>query len=235
MANLLTKIVTSPFHALASLVPGGEEETFNVVAFAAGRPDVPPPEKEKLAKLAVALQKRPQLKLDVQGRYNPETDRAELKSVGVRRALATRLGQDPDTAEDYGPVDFSSPETGQALESMFSERFGADALMALKADQEAALEKADKNNAAAKTTGGTATATEEDPGRLVKDLFARLIEVEPVDDAALVKLADARAQAIVAELTHAGQLTSERIKVKPSAPYDDKGEVSAALSLEAGR
>ena len=235
LVNLLTKIVTSPFHALASLVPGGEEEAFNAVAFAAGRPDVPPPEKEKIAKLAVALQKRPQLKLGVQGRYNPETDRAELKSVGVRRALATRLGQDPDTAEDYGPVDFSSPETGQALESMFSERFGADALMALKADQEATLEKANKNNAAAKTTGGTATAAEEDPGRFAKDLFVRLVEVEPVDDAALVKLADARAQAIVAELTDAGKLPSERIKVKPSAPYDDKDEVSAALSLEAGR
>ena len=235
LVNLLTKIVTSPFHALASLVPGGEEETFNAVAFAAGRPDVPPPEKEKLATLAVALQKRPQLKLGLQGRYNPETDGAELKSAGVRRALATRLGQDPAAAEDYGPVDFSSPETGQTLELMFSERVGADALTTLKTDQEAVLVKAKKDTAAAKPTGDTATAVDEDPGRFAKDLFLRLVEVEPVDDAALVKLADARAQAIVAELTDAGQLPSERIKVKPSAPYDDKGEVSAALSLEAGR
>jgi hypothetical protein len=72
-------------------------------------------------------------------------------------------------------------------------------------------------------------------GGFAKDLFVRLVEVEPVDDAALAKLADARAQAIVAELTDTGQLASERIKVKPSAPYDDKGEVSAALSLEVGR
>ena len=235
LVNLLTKIVTSPFRALASLVPGGGEEAFNAVAFAAGRPDVPPPEKEKLAKLAGALQKRPQIKLGVQGRYNPETDRAELKSVGVRRALATRLGQNPDTVEDYGPVDFSSPETGQALESMFSERFGANTLMALKTDQEAALETAKKDTAAAKPTGGTATAVEEDPGRFAKDLFVSLVEVEPVDDAALVKLADARAQSIVAELTDAGHLPAERIKVKPSATDDNKDAVSAALSLEAGR
>jgi hypothetical protein len=216
-------------------VPGGEEEAFNAVAFAAGRPDVPPPEKEKIAKLAVALQKRPQLKLGVQGRYNPETDRAELKSVGVRRALATRLGQDPDTVEDFGPVDFSSPETRQALESMFSARFGADALMTLKTDQEAVLEKAKKDTAAAKPAGDTATAAEEDPGRFVKDLFARLVEVEAVEETALVKLADARAQAIVAELTDAGQLPSERIEVKPSAPDDNKDMMSATLSLEAGR
>jgi hypothetical protein len=232
--NLLTKIVTSPFRALASLVPGGEEETFNTVAFSAGRLDVPPPEKEKLAKLAGALQKRPQLKLGVQGRYNPEIDRAELKSIGVRRALAIRLGQDPVTAEDYGAVDFSSQETGQAVEAMFSERFGADTLATLKTDQEAALEKTKKDTTSAKPSEDILTAVEEDPGRFTKDLFLRLVEVEPVDDTVLVNLADARAQAIVAELTDAGQLLSERIKVKPSVPDNDKAAVSAALSLEAG-
>jgi hypothetical protein len=232
--NLLTKIVTSPFRALASLVPGGEEETFNTVAFSAGRLDVPPPEKEKLAKLAGALQKRPQLKLGVQGRYNPEIDRAELKSIGVRRALAIRLGQDPVTAEDYGAIDFSSQETGQAVETMFSERFGADTLATLKTDQEAALEKTKKDTTSAKPSEDTLTAVEEDPGRFTKDLFLRLVAVEPVDDTVLVNLADARAQAIVAELTDAGQLPTERIKVKPSAPDNDKDAVSAALSLEAG-
>jgi len=235
LVNLLTKIVTSPFRALAALVPGGGEEGLNSVAFETGRPEVPAPEKEKLAKLAGALQKRPQLKLVVQGRYNRETDRAELKSVGVRRALATRLGRKPDTAEDPGAVDFGSPETGKALEAMFSERFGADALKALKAEQKAALEKAKKDTAAAKTTGGTATAAEEDPGQFAKNLFARLAEVEPVDDAALVKLADARAQAIVAELADAGQLPAERIEVKPSAADDKKDSVSAALNLKAGK
>ena len=233
--NLLTKIVTSPFRALASLVPGGEEEAFNAVAFAAGKTDVPPPEKEKLAKLAGALQKRPQLKLGVEGRYNPEIDRAELKSIGVHRTLAIRLGQDPVTAEDYGAVDFGSQETGQAIEAMFSERFGADTLATLKTDQEAALEQAQKDTAAAKPTKDTMTAAKEVPGRFAKNLFLRLAEAEPVDETALVELADARAQSIVTELTGPGQLPIERIKVKPSAPDDSKDSLSAVLSLEAGR
>jgi hypothetical protein len=55
-----------------------------------------------------------------------------------------------------------------------------------------------------------------------------------LDDTALVKLADARAQAIVAEMTDAGRLAAERIKVKPSAPDEKKDAVSAELSLEAG-
>jgi len=235
LANLLTKIITSPFRALAALVPGGGEDGLDSVAFENGRSEVPPPEKEKLAKLAGALQKRPQLKLIVQGRYNPETDRAELKSAAVRRALAARLGQQTDPAEDPGAVDFSSPETGKALEDMYSERLGGDALEALKAEQEAVFEKARKDAAAAKTTEGTPKTAEEDPGKFAKNLFARLAEAEPVDDAALVKLAEDRAQAIVGELTGAGQIAAERIEVKPPAAEDRKDSVSAALGLEAGR
>jgi hypothetical protein len=175
VVNLITKIVTSPFRAWG---PCRRQRGRLLLAFEAGRPDVPPPEKEKLATLAGALQKRPQLKLSVQGRYNPETDRAELKSAGVRRALAARLGQKLDPAEDPGPVDFSSPESGKALEAMFSERFGADALKALKAEQKAAFEKAKKDAAAAKTSGGT-PASSENPGQHAKNMFGRLAEAEP--------------------------------------------------------
>jgi hypothetical protein len=235
LGNLITKIVTSPFRALGALLPGGGDEAFDAVAFDAGRPDVPPPEKEKLAKLAGALQKRPQLKLSVQGRYNPETDRTELKSAGVRRTLATRLGQKPDPAEEPGPVDFSSPETGKALEAMFAERFGADALKTLKAEEKAAVEKAKKDAAAAKTAGGAPAAVEEDAGKFAKNLFARLAEAEPVDDAALATLADARAQAIVAELNAAGKIPAERIEVQPTAAVDKTDPASAALNLQAGR
>ena len=236
LVNLLTKIVTSPFRALASLLPGGEEEAFNVVAFADGRADLPPPEKEKLAKLAEILQKRPQLRLIVQGRYHPETDRTELKSVRVHRVLAARIGQGPGITEHDTPVDFNNPETGHAIESMFSERFGADTLAALKADHAATLDKAKQESAAAKPDGDGATAIEEAPERFTKDLFKRLVAAEPVDESSLVKLADARAQGILTELTDAGQLSSDRISVTSSAPIDDgKAMASALLSLEAGK
>jgi hypothetical protein len=234
LANLLAKIVTSPFRALAMLLPAGGEKGLDSIAFEAGRSDVSPPEKEKLANLAIALQKRPQLKLVVQGRYNSEIDRAELKSADVRRALANRLGQKLGPNEYPGPVDFSSPETSKALEAMFSDRFGANALEALKAEQEAAFEKAQKDGASVKASAGTGTAVQKDRGQLARELFARLAEAEPVNDAALVKLADARAQSIAADLADAGRIPTERIKVKPSVADDKKDSVSAALSLEAG-
>jgi hypothetical protein len=234
LGNLITKIVTSPFRALGALVPGGGEEAFNTVAFEPGRPDVPPPEKEKLAKLAGALQKRPQLKLSVQGRYHPESDRAELRTAAVRQALAVRLGQKSAPGEEPGPVDFGSPETTKALEVLFAERLGAEALKALKAELRAADEKA-KKEAAAKGKAVSVESAAEDPGQTAKALFDRLAAAEPVDDGALVRLGDARAQAVVAELSGPGQIAAERLEAKPSAALDPKDAISTALSLEAGR
>jgi hypothetical protein len=233
ISNLIAKIVTSPFRALAALLPGGSEETLNAVAFEPGRSDVPPPEKEKLAKLAVALQKRPQLRLVVEGRYNPETDLAELRTASLRRTLATRQGLKPDPGEDPGPVDFGSPETGKALEAIFIERFGLDALKTIKADWKASEDMSKKEAAERKTAAAEPEAKET--RQLAKIIFARLADAEAVGGAELTQLADARAQAIVSELSEGGQIQAERIEVKPSVALEKGGAVTAALNLKAGK
>ena len=56
ITNLLTKIVTAPF-ALGALL-GGSGEEFEAVLFEPGEARLLPPEREKLAKLATALEKR---------------------------------------------------------------------------------------------------------------------------------------------------------------------------------
>ena len=230
--NLLTKIVTSPFRALGALLPGGGEDGFDAVAFEPGRPELTPPEREKLAQLAGALQQRPQLKLSVQGRYTPEADRAELQAIAVRRALAARLGRAPEAADD--PVDYSGPETAKAVEALFVQRLGAEALKALRAEQAAALAKARKEAAAARAAGAAPPPVEDDPGRFTKDLIARIERAEPVDDAALSRLADARAAAVVAEVRDVGMIAPERLLTLPSAAMEKAdGPVTAALSLEA--
>ena len=89
--NLITKAVTSPFRALGSLL-GGESENFDALEFDPGSAELPPPEKEKLLKLAEALKSRPQLKLVIQGRYSPEVDGLEFKERSIRRMVAIRLG-----------------------------------------------------------------------------------------------------------------------------------------------
>jgi uncharacterized protein involved in outer membrane biogenesis len=233
--NLLTKVVTSPFRALGSLLPDGGEEGFNTVAFEAGRPELPPPEREKLALLAGALQKRPQLKLSIQGRYQPEADRTELQAIAVRRALAARLGRAPGTGDDE-PVDFGNPETTKAIEALFTQRLGADALKALKADAAADRAKAKKEAAAVKAAGASPSAVENDPGEFMKSLMTRLERAEPVDDAALARLADERAQAVMAEVRDVGRIAPERLQALPPAAAEKADEpASALLNLEAAR
>jgi hypothetical protein len=131
-------------------------------------------------------------------------------------------------------VDFGSPDTGKALEAMFAERFGSDALKALKDEQKAAEDKA-KKEASAKGAASAAEGAARDPGELAKALFARLAESEPIGEPELTRLAEARAQAIVAELSEAARIPAERIAVLPPAAVDRKDPVSALLNLETGR
>ena len=83
------------------------------------------------------------------------------------------------------------------------------------------------------TTAAPPVSEAEDLGQLAKILFARLVDVEPVDHSELARLADARAQAIVSELTEAGQIPAERVQVKSSAAMDKGGAVTAELTLDA--
>ncbi len=222
--SLITRIATSPFRALGALLPGGGEETLNMVAYEPGNPGIPPPEKEKLAKLGAALQKRPKLKLTVQGRYNPETDLAELRSISLRRNLVIRQGQELEPGMDPGPVDYGNPDTVEALEDMFEEKFGSQALKTIKEELKAAEKKAKKD----KDDGYEI----KDPGHLAKILYSRLVDAEPVGKPELVRLADTRSQAILGELTGPGGFPEERIEIKSSTATTSKGQPTALLDLE---
>lgn len=224
LTNLISKIVTSPFRALGALLPGGGDETLNMVAFEPGKSSVPPPEKEKLITLANALQKRPRLKLTVQGRYNPETDLAELRSQSLRRALALRQGQELKMDEDPGPVDYGNPDVVDALEDIFKEKFSSKELRAIKkeikvSEKEAQKDQEDKEDA-------------KDPGQLGKELFSRLVETESVGVPELKSLADSRAESVVGELVTQGGLPKERIEIKGSDSLPEKDPPTASLNLE---
>lgn len=234
--NLLTKIVTSPFRALAALIPGSGEESFKEVAFEPGRAELPPPQREKLARLADVLKRRPQLKLLIQGGYNPESDGAALRTARLGRDLSARLGEKPAPDADPAPVDYSSPETVKALEAMFSERFGADALRGLKA--ELFSPKGDsrdqgRRGPVAKERRAVRGSEAEDPGQLSKLLFNRLQAVEPVPEAALTQLAEARARAVFAELSQAHGVATERLGIHPPAALES--DPAAELALESMR
>lgn len=130
ITNVLTKIVTAPFRALGALFGGGDEK-LESIAFDAGARRLTPPEREKLVKLAAALNKRPALALTVQGTWN-EADRIALQDLQLRRTLLEKSGYQGDTRGDPGPVALRQPQIQAAIEDLFAERFGKPELAGLK-------------------------------------------------------------------------------------------------------
>ena len=103
--TVLTRIVTAPFRALGSLFGSGAE-TLGDIVFDAGGARVLPTEQEKLRRVAEGLQKRPQLKLQIQGTWHKDVDARALRARAVRADLAAREGTKLAPGEDPGPVAF---------------------------------------------------------------------------------------------------------------------------------
>ncbi|MCU0897529.1 MAG: DUF748 domain-containing protein, partial [Burkholderiales bacterium] len=81
IVNLLTKAVTAPFSLLASLA--GSKEELSYVEFAPGLATLDSADESRMKSLAKALDDRPQLKLDVAGRADPDADREALRKLSI--------------------------------------------------------------------------------------------------------------------------------------------------------
>ncbi|MGQ0620411.1 MAG: DUF748 domain-containing protein [Panacagrimonas sp.] len=114
LVNLLTKAVTSPFSALASLIGGGDELAY--VDFAPGSAELSETETGKLQQLAGALIERPQLRLDVP---LAQAD-AEDGQVIARRKLDERV---PPAAPEVAP-ERAGKDRLAALAALYGELLG---------------------------------------------------------------------------------------------------------------
>lgn len=118
LGNVVGKIVSAPFRALAALL-GESGMDLDSVRFEPGTTALTPPAEENVAQVAKALEARPQLGVTVQGSYDAERDLAALRLQTARRHIAQRAGY-----EGGGPLDFSDPKVLQAAEKLYLERVG---------------------------------------------------------------------------------------------------------------
>ncbi|MGH8523384.1 MAG: DUF748 domain-containing protein, partial [Gammaproteobacteria bacterium] len=195
IVNLITTAVTAPFKALGALLGG--EEGIDAILFRPGIDEIPPPEREKLAKVAEALTKRPMLALTVRGAYDPAADGEALRSMQVRRALAKELEVDLRPGEDPGPVAVDSAETQRALEALSDERDGEDAIEKFEASYEKSQGKKPKRVSAILSLMGRASEDVD----FYEKLFQHLVEKTPLATADLEALAVQRGTAVLKELT----------------------------------
>ncbi|MFC1813947.1 DUF748 domain-containing protein [Thermodesulfobacteriota bacterium] len=131
--NLVSKIATSPFSALASVFGGGEELSF--IEFEYGSIEINDASKEKLDTLITALYERPSLQLDIVGSADPEKDRDTLRyrrlnhllktekrknmvekgieSVSIDQIVVTPEEKDVYIKQAYESADFTKPRNSQ--------------------------------------------------------------------------------------------------------------------------
>lgn len=222
--NLLTRMVSSPFRALASLLGAGEE-TLNEVLFDPGSSSIPPAEQEKLDLLLEGLKKRPELKLIVTGRCYQEADGRVLRTLQVKKSILKASGVEPAPGEDPGPVDFGDAAVREVLKALVVERYGNEEYERIKAEMVSLPENGDDE----------AEEREEvqiDPAVLARGLFEFLVEQEPIGQERLLTLADERARAVAAYMTGDQGLEPERVSVSESV-YIEKGD-SISVTLDLG-
>ena len=242
ITNVLTKIATAPFRALGGLFGGSGEKTENIV-FDAGAPQLTPPEREKVVRLAEALGKRPGLLLAVGG-IHADADRVALQEVQLRRTVLAQSGQRVSEKGDPGPLSTQQPKIREALEALYKERFGASELAALKEGFRGAnpgqLEESMTGKVLSRMTGllrEKKTPSESEVAQLkgadfYSVLFEHLRAKEVVADTRLQALAQSRGEGVVEILKSAGAATERVQLLAPEKGDSSNGEIPLRMSLE---
>jgi hypothetical protein len=231
ITNVLTKIVTAPFRALGALFGGGDDK-FDGIVFVAGSPALSPPEQEKLNAFAAGLQKHPKLGVTLHGTWS-EADRSALQDLELRRQIAGKLGL--STEGDPGLLTPDQPKVKEALEALYSSKFGNGGLAAMREG----YGKANPGKIETPTSGRIMSlftgligskkdlSATEVAGLKGADfhviLYKKLVAAEVVTDAALQQLAQARGNLILSGLQKA-QAPMDRIKLDAVAKADADGK-----------
>jgi uncharacterized protein involved in outer membrane biogenesis len=233
IVGMIGKIITAPFRALGSLLGGSGDEDLDSIAFEPGSARLPPPQLETLQKIGQALQQRPQLRLIVSGRYAPEHDGAALRAAHVRRELAAALDIRLDAEEDPPRPAVDQAKTQRELEKLLEARAGKGAADAFQASfEQHAGRPAEPVNPALALFGKASPDAD-----YYQALYARLVELHPLEDSELQALAQQRAAAIVQVLLKDTGLNEARIaagKIESTSEVSKDGDIVSKLLLEAG-
>ena len=202
LANIITNIVTSPFRLLASLVGSGDEE-LGAINFLPGRADVAPPERETLASLAGALQQRPQLLLKINGVAAQAEDTEALREQFLERRVEEALvagGSAPVAgAAPADNADVAAPTRTSVLEDFYmAAQQGVDASAEPGATATAFLQQLRAQHTRAAAVG---EPEQFDELAYASALRRELLPLEPVSAQDLEALGQARAAAVLEQLT----------------------------------
>jgi hypothetical protein len=218
LLNSITKIVTSPFNAIASLI--GDEENLDAVIFAPGKAELDQEQVKKLYGIASALKERPILSIDIKGAAYQEQDWPALRESALYDRLKKMKADEINkkggkkTLAEY--VELSDEEYKRLLAQLFIEKFP------LLADR---------------SLFGTPRLKDPKAGdfyEIAKQKLGAIIKPEPNR---LKHLASKRAQAIAKYIVQQGGISNERVfildpAIDPKREGDDAKKIISFLSLK---
>lgn len=179
LGNAITSIVQAPFRALASLV-GADPEELGQVEFPAGRTDLLPPERARIAKLREALNQRPALALELAGPFNRTFDGPALQREKAIEDLRQRLAE---AGRDATDPSLTAGPNQDIVETMYRKYHPDVDLGAVQA------RFSGRQNETSGETGFDALAYRN-------HLAERVIAAQSLADADLKAIANARASAV---------------------------------------
>ena len=231
IVNVLSKIATAPFRALGALL-GGNGEAFELVIFEPGEARLLPPEREKLAKLAKALQQRPQLKLAIEGRFDKVLDREALADNIVKLEISKRAGMKPPAANEPLIISFSDAKVQAAFDEM-----------AIAAGDDATKLRTQYLPPASNVVTGVLQGARErltEKGRndatnarnkYYPELFQLLKAKVAIPELAYATLAGFRAEAVRNTLTATNTFNAARVSVTAPQPVAETRSAQVATTL----
>jgi len=228
LGNALTKIVSAPFRAIASLFgKGSDANTLDTIGFDPGSETLFPPEQEKLLQIARMLTQRQQLKINIPEHYDPALDGPVLITQALRKEIYKRAGIQFDIYEPLAPLNFSSRAIRKAMREIYAQRLGAAALQErIKAAEDKSL---------LQRLGQLVQSEPQfaDPAAFYQGLYLRLEESQTLPTDALHQLGVQRALAVSKGLTKAG-VSSDRIVLTTRGLVEQSGAKESQVQLQLG-
>ncbi|AXK39751.1 DUF748 domain-containing protein [Crenobacter cavernae] len=204
--NVIVKVVTAPFRALASLFGG---EGFDAINFAPGEAGIAPPEREKLDKLAQVLEKRPRVKVSLAGGVDVGKETRELARARADRAILVAAGLKPAPDLPLPLPDLEDARIQGAVKTVYGREVGLIKFAA------------------------RLVATPDNRDRYVR-LRDEIIAAQKVDAAALRALARARGDAAYKALIGRNAALKDRVTLaEPQTVKADAEGVPLVVKLDA--
>jgi len=216
LLNVLNKVVTSPFRAIASLFDGGED--LDHIDFKPGKAELDKAQMDKLDGLAKALKERSALSLEIKGSAYEEQDWPALKDAALYDQLkklkvaATQKKGGKKVRAEY--VELSDDEYKDFLAQMFIEKFPL---------------------LAERSLFGKPRLKDSKEGDFYEVAKQKLFTIIKPEEERLKDLAAKRAQAIAKYVVKQGGIVPERVFILDTAinPAREGQEIVSRLSLKA--